>query len=157
MSVMEKISTVGYGPIVLAGNVGGYTRAHATLNQGDVVEYTIMDRNNYEIGTGTYSVGQITRNPRESFVDGQHIKTSEKMWVREGAVVGLADMDKSSLVKYPGTPIPKDIVGNSEKAVKATTRPNGGIGISKIMSLTQAQYDAIPVKATDTLYVIVED
>ena len=34
--------------------------------------------------------------------------------------------------------------------------PGGGIGIKNILSLTQAQYDAIVTKDAATLYVIVE-
>ena len=40
--------------------------------------------------------------------------------------------------------------------VMATTGPGGGIGITNILSLTQAQYDAIVTKDAATLYVIVE-
>jgi hypothetical protein len=34
--------------------------------------------------------------------------------------------------------------------------PGGGVGITQIVSLTQAQYDAIATKDPATLYVIVE-
>lgn len=40
--------------------------------------------------------------------------------------------------------------------VMATTGPGGGVGIAKIVSLTQAQYDALATKDPATLYVIVE-
>ena len=40
--------------------------------------------------------------------------------------------------------------------VTATTSPGVGIGIKNILSLTQAQYDAIVTKDAATLYVIVE-
>lgn len=40
--------------------------------------------------------------------------------------------------------------------VTAVTGPGGGVGITQIVSLTQAQYDAIVTKDPATLYVIVE-
>lgn len=41
-------------------------------------------------------------------------------------------------------------------AVRYTTGPGGGVGITQIVSLTQAQYGAIATKDPATLYVIVE-
>lgn len=41
-------------------------------------------------------------------------------------------------------------------AVRYTTSPGGGIGITQIVSLTQSQYGAIVTKDAATLYVIVE-
>lgn len=43
-----------------------------------------------------------------------------------------------------------------ENYVSFETSPGGGIGITQIVSLTQAQYDAIVTKDPATLYVIVE-
>ena len=43
-----------------------------------------------------------------------------------------------------------------ENYVSFETSPGGGVGIAKIVSLTQAQYDALVVKDQATLYVIVE-
>lgn len=40
--------------------------------------------------------------------------------------------------------------------VTAVVNPGGGTGIKNILSLTQAQYDAIVTKDAATLYVIVE-
>lgn len=48
-----------------------------------------------------------------------------------------------------------DLVSKSETTVTATTG-SGGTGIKNILSLTQAQYDAIVPKDQATLYVIVE-
>lgn len=45
---------------------------------------------------------------------------------------------------------------NIADTVTATTSPGGGVGITQIVSLTQAQYDAIVTKDAATLYVIVE-
>ena len=45
---------------------------------------------------------------------------------------------------------------NIADTVTATTSPGGGIGIAQIVSLTQAQYDALVTKDASTLYVIVE-
>ena len=49
-----------------------------------------------------------------------------------------------------------DLVSKSETTVTATTGPGGVVGITQIVSLTQAQYDAIVTKDPATLYVIVE-
>lgn len=46
--------------------------------------------------------------------------------------------------------------GQPESIVMARTSPGEGIGITQIVSLTQAQYDAIATKDPATLYVIVE-
>ena len=46
--------------------------------------------------------------------------------------------------------------GQPESIVMARTSPGGGVGITRIVSLTQAQYDAIVTKVAATLYVIVE-
>jgi hypothetical protein len=48
-----------------------------------------------------------------------------------------------------------DLVSKSETTVTTTTSPGGGIGITQIVSLTQAQYDALVTKDPATLYVIV--
>lgn len=49
-----------------------------------------------------------------------------------------------------------DGVGAAAVPVMATTGPGGGIGITNILALTQAQYDALITKDPATLYVIVE-
>ena len=49
-----------------------------------------------------------------------------------------------------------DAQGQERQLVTATTGPGGGVGITQIVSLTQAQYAAIVTKDPATLYVIVE-
>ena len=49
-----------------------------------------------------------------------------------------------------------NVDGKNMGLVRATTGPGGGSGITQIVSLTQAQYDAIATKDPATLYVIVE-
>ena len=46
--------------------------------------------------------------------------------------------------------------GTDTDLVTAVTGPGGGVGITQIVSLTRAQYDAIVAKGPATLYVIVE-
>ena len=46
--------------------------------------------------------------------------------------------------------------GTDTDLVTAVTGQGGGIGITNILSLTQAQYDALITKDPATLYVIVE-
>lgn len=48
-----------------------------------------------------------------------------------------------------------DLVDMSETTVTTVTSPDVGVGVAQIVSLTQAQYDALTPVAT-TLYVIVE-
>ena len=49
-----------------------------------------------------------------------------------------------------------NVDGKNMGLVRATTSPGGGVGITNILPLTQAQYDAIATKDPATLYVIVE-
>lgn len=50
----------------------------------------------------------------------------------------------------------RDRGGQHHGLVTYHTSPGGGVGITQIVSLTQAQYDAIVTKDAATLYVIVE-
>ena len=50
----------------------------------------------------------------------------------------------------------EEALNKGAMAVTATTSPGGGVGIASIVSLTQAQYDALVAKDPATLYVIVE-
>lgn len=49
-----------------------------------------------------------------------------------------------------------DLVDMSETTVTSVPATGVGVGITQIVSLTQAQYDAIVTKDATTLYVIVE-
>lgn len=49
-----------------------------------------------------------------------------------------------------------DLVDKSETTVTTVTSPGVGVGVAQIVSLTQAQYDALVTKDPSTLYVIVE-
>jgi hypothetical protein len=50
----------------------------------------------------------------------------------------------------------KDSNGSVRSVVQNLSTPGGGVGITNILSLTQAQYDALVTKDPATLYVIVE-
>ena len=50
----------------------------------------------------------------------------------------------------------RDRGGQHHGLVTYQAGPGGGVGVAKIVSLTQAQYDALVVKDPATLYVIVE-
>ena len=62
--------------------------------------------------------------------------------------------------KVPGGSAPtedqKHALREAFGLVGYTTSPGGGTGITQIVSLTQAQYDALATKDPATLYVIVE-
>lgn len=49
-----------------------------------------------------------------------------------------------------------NVDGKNMGLVRAVTGPGGGIGITQIVTLTQAQYDALLIKDPAALYVIVE-
>lgn len=49
-----------------------------------------------------------------------------------------------------------DLVSMSDTTVTSALSTGGGTGITNILSLTQAQYDALVTKDAATLYVIVE-
>lgn len=70
-------ATTGTGTITLGSAVEGYqTFSAAGLVDTDVVRYTIEDGNNWEVGTGTYSSGTLTRTPIESSSAGSAINLS---------------------------------------------------------------------------------
>jgi len=72
-------STTGSGTITLgSASIGFQSFADAGVSDGDVVQYTIEDGANFEIGTGTYSSSgtTLTRTPTESSNSGSAINLS---------------------------------------------------------------------------------
>lgn len=73
-----------------------------------------------------------------------------------GTEAGLVAAKLASLDTSGGTPYVPPVPARRRGLVEFETGPGGGIGITQIVSLTQAQYDAIVTKDPATLYVIVE-
>jgi len=60
--VKETSSTSGSGIITLAGAANGYQSFSSVLSSGDTTYYTITNRDNWEVGIGTYGSGTLSRD-----------------------------------------------------------------------------------------------
>ena len=60
--VKETSSTSGSGVITLAGAADGYQSFSSVLSSGDTTYYTITNRNNWEVGIGTYGSNTLSRD-----------------------------------------------------------------------------------------------
>ena len=75
---------------------------------------------------------------------------------RAGAVVVESDDPRAGELEREGDRLyVRKADGSRNSLVEAGIGPGGGIGITNILSLTQAQYDALITKDPATLYVIV--
>lgn len=60
--VKETSITQGTGPITLAGAVGGFVSFQSAIGEGNDTYYVIENDTRWEIGIGTYSSGQLSRD-----------------------------------------------------------------------------------------------
>lgn len=60
--VKETSITQGTGPIALAGAVGGFVSFQSAIGEGNDTYYVIENDTRWEIGIGTYSSGQLSRD-----------------------------------------------------------------------------------------------
>lgn len=129
-------ATTGTGTITLGSAEAGYRSfAAAGVTDGDTVRYVIEDGTAWEIGTGTYTASGTTlaRSVEQSSNSDAAINLSG------GAVVYV-------------TAAAADV----EKTVKSdTTGITGADAITNVVSLTQAEYDAITPDAS-TFYAITD-
>jgi len=110
-------ATTGTGTLTLGSAVDGYqTFAAAGVVNSDVVRYVIEDGTEWEIGSGTYSGGTLTRSASESSNAGSPISLSGDAVVyvsaveadfreeRLGTVTGNATLDLTTGTVFEHTP-----------------------------------------------------
>lgn len=69
--VKVSSTTTGTGSVALGSPVDGfYSFAEGGISNGDTVRYVIENGNNFEIGTGVYTITHISRSPEETLVNG---------------------------------------------------------------------------------------
>lgn len=138
--IKEKSYTTGTGNFVLAGPPNSYSSFSSSYSDGDSFYYCITDGTNYEIGTGTFSGGQLVRNPR--------VSTNSNALVNFGA--GL----KEVFVTYPAfDAVVANIVGasgnlpfwNSDNELSSTNiKYDGGLEIPGDISVSgSAHFNSI--------------
>ena len=92
---------------------------------------------------------QVTQFPKDPYNGVMGFKYNPDGTLESVKDLGLIDPVITNVLK-------EEALNKGGVGVTATTSPGGGTGIKNILSLTQAQYDAIVTKDAATLYVIVE-
>ena len=92
---------------------------------------------------------QVTQFPKDPYNGVMDFKYNPDGTLDSVKDLGLIDPVITNTLK-------EEALNKGGVLVTAVTGPGGGIGISTIVSLTQAQYDALATKSLTTLYVIVE-
>lgn len=106
------------------------------------VNHTVVDGTRYEIGDLVYSSGNLYR----AIAANESIPVSStSYWALVGAGYRL---------NIDGRDIPNLPLGNKVSSI--TTGIAGADQITNMVSLTQAEYDAIPTKSATTFYVITD-
>lgn len=132
--VRETTTTTGTGTISLAGAVAGY-QSFSVIGNGNTTYYTINAGSQWEVGIGTYSSAGPTLSRDVIFSSSN-----------AGAPVIFAAGTKDVFVTY-----------TAEASIYSDpTGITGADAVTNIVSLTQAEYDAIAVPNASTLYVITD-
>lgn len=93
---------------------------------------------------------QVTQFPKDPYNGVMGFKYNPDGTLDFVKDLGLIDPVITNILK-------EEALNKGGVVVTAVTGSGGGTGIKNILSLTQAQYDAIVTKDAATLYVIVED
>lgn len=134
-------ATTGTGTITLGSAVDGYqTFVDAGVLDGDILRYVIEDGISWEIGTGTYSSGTLTRSPSES-------SNSDSAINLTGAATAFvtATAEDFSASGVPGT---------LDYGLITEPVADGVFEAVTLVTLTQAAYDALGTYDNNTLYVV---
>jgi hypothetical protein len=60
--VRESTATTGTGTITLSGTFPGFRAFSSAFTNADVIYYTLVSGNDWEVGIGTYSTNTLTRD-----------------------------------------------------------------------------------------------
>lgn len=113
------------------------------------------------------TAGQITLNYRSGVsvpipAGGYVIRPSSDLDYLDDTKVTLALFASGALVlanddgsAWSGSALPSVPASPAGPQPLMVTSSDQGVAVSKAVTLTQAQYDALPVKADDTLYIVV--
>ena len=91
---------------------------------------------------------QVTQFPKDPYNGVMSFTYNPDGTLNSVKDLGLIDPAITNVLK-------EEALNKGGMVVTGVTRPGGGVGITQIVSLTQAQYDAIVTKDAATLYVIV--
>lgn len=130
-------ATTGTGTITLGSAKAGYqTFAAAGVADGATVSYVIEDGANWEIGTGTYTATGTTL-ARTTVLESTNADAAITLSGSAEVFLTAVASDINPLVKSDPAGI------------------TGADAVVNIVTLTQAEYDAIGTPDTSTLYVVV--
>jgi len=129
MAVMESTKTVGRGILVLSGRVPGHAAFRSQVPDGTTINYCIRDYNgSFEIGTGVYTAGTLTRNVREKLEEGAYRDGGPPIHLTGHAVVEATAYAGYSTTSAPGSSMPVDIVTPQERPVLSDSGVPGILG-----------------------------
>jgi hypothetical protein len=122
--VKETTTTIGEGPITLAGPVDGF-QAFSTIGDGNTTYYTITGGSSWEVGIGTYTLSTNSLS-RDVILDSS----------QGGAAVSLLSGVKDVFITYPagkamsvdGVNGPVVVSVNSDAGTSALTVTQTGLG-----------------------------
>lgn len=128
-------ATTGASTITLGTAAIGYqTFAAAGISNGDVIQYSISDGNNFEIGTGTYTASgtTLTRTVSESSNSGSAINLSGNAFVACAAIaVDFNRLEHNGTTKMTATSAGSTVTGT----LAATALAGSGANLTGIVSI----------------------